>query len=86
MRGRSPSSSIRAATVLRDLEPVLLVDAIVAKRNLGTTVGDAPAVIALGPGFLAGRDAHAVIETSRGHSLGHVITEGTALAQHRCAG
>jgi xanthine dehydrogenase accessory factor len=66
-------------TVLHDLSPVLLVDAIVAKRNLGTAAGDARAVIALGPGFLAGRDAHAVIETCRGHSLGRVITEGTAL-------
>lgn len=65
--------------VLRVLKPVLLVDAIVAKRNLGTSVGDAPAVIALGPGFLVGRDAHAVVETCRGHTLGRVITEGEAL-------
>lgn len=65
--------------VLHELAPVLLVDAIVAKRNLGTSIGDARAVIALGPGFVAGRDAHAVIETCRGHSLGRVITEGTAL-------
>ena len=65
--------------ILRDLRPLLLVDAIVAKRNLGTSVGDAPAVVALGPGFLAGRDAHAVIETCRGHTLGRVITEGEAL-------
>jgi xanthine dehydrogenase accessory factor len=66
-------------TLLRELTPALLVDAIVAKRNLGTSVRDAPAVIALGPGFVAGRDAHAVIETCRGHSLGRVITEGSAL-------
>ena len=66
-------------TILRDLKPVLLVDAIVAKRNLGTSADDAPAVVALGPGFLAGRDAHAVIETCRGHTLGRVITEGEAL-------
>jgi xanthine dehydrogenase accessory factor len=65
--------------ILRELKPVLLVDAIVAKRNLGTSVGDAPAVVALGPGFLVGRDAHAVVETCRGHTLGRVITEGEAL-------
>jgi xanthine dehydrogenase accessory factor len=66
-------------TVLRELEPALLVDAIVAKRNVGTSVRDAPAVVALGPGFLVGRDAHAVVETCRGHTLGRVITEGEAL-------
>ncbi len=67
-------------TIIRqELKPVLLVDAIVAKRNLGTSAGDALAVVALGPGFLAGRDAHAVIETCRGHTLGRVITEGEAL-------
>ncbi len=67
------------ATLKHDLEPCLLVDAIMAKRNLGTRIGDAPAVIALGPGFVAGRDVHAVIETRRGHTLGRVIREGEAL-------
>jgi len=67
------------ATVRHELQPVLLVDAIVAKRNLHTRIGDAPAVVALGPGFVAGRDAHAVIETKRGHMLGRVITAGEAL-------
>lgn len=66
-------------TILGELKPVLLVDAIVAKRNLGTSASDARAVVALGPGFLAGRDADAVIETCRGHTLGRVITEGEAL-------
>ncbi len=61
------------------LEPDLLVDAIIAKSNLGTTRDDAPAVVALGPGFVAGRDCHAVIETMRGHTLGRVIWEGEAL-------
>ena len=67
------------SAVLRGFRPRLLVDAIVAKRNLATGIADAPAVIALGPGFLAGRDAHAVIETKRGHTLGRVILEGEAL-------
>jgi len=67
------------AAALREVRPSLLVDAIMAKRNLGTSIADAPAVVALGPGFLAGRDAHAVIETMRGHTLGRVIANGEAL-------
>jgi len=67
-----------ATEVLGTVRPVLLVDAIIAKRNLGTHIGDAPAVVALGPGFVAGRDAHAVIETRRGHDLGRVLLEGSA--------
>ena len=62
------------------LSPVALVDAIVAKRNLGTRLDMAPVVVALGPGFEAGRDAHAVVETNRGHDLGRVILRGAAEA------
>jgi selenium-dependent molybdenum hydroxylase system protein, YqeB family len=68
-----------AGSILLWLDPRVVVDAIVAKRNLGTRITDASVVIALGPGFLAGHDAHAVIETMRGHSLGRVIIEGAAL-------
>lgn len=78
-RGAIPILVDPSADVLCEVRPCLLVDAIVAKRNLGTTIADAPAVVALGPGFVAGRDAHAVVETKRGHSLGRVISEGTAL-------
>ena len=60
------------------LEPDVLVDAIMAKRNLGTQIKDAPLVIGLGPGFAAGRDVHMVIETNRGHHLGRMILKGTA--------
>ena len=60
------------------LKPQVLVDAILAKRNLGTKITDAPAVIAVGPGFTAGEDCHAVVETMRGHYLGRVIWEGSA--------
>lgn len=60
------------------LKPDVLVDAIVAKKNLGTKRTDAPLVIALGPGFYAGRDVHLVVETNRGHNLGRVISEGDA--------
>ena len=69
----------RWAGVLRDLPPSLLVDAIVAKRNLGTHRDDAPAVVALGPGFVAGEDCHAVVETMRGHYLGRVYYSGSAI-------
>ncbi|MEG0740687.1 MAG: selenium-dependent molybdenum cofactor biosynthesis protein YqeB [Clostridia bacterium] len=61
------------------LRPDVLVDAVLAKRNLGTTLSDAPVVIALGPGFAAGLDCHAVIETMRGHDLGRVLYQGRAL-------
>ncbi len=62
------------------LEPRVLVDGVMAKRNTGTRRNDAPLVIALGPGFTAGADCHAVIETNRGHFLGRVIWEGLAEA------
>lgn len=61
------------------LNPQVLVDAIMAKVNTGTTLHDAPLVIALGPGFTAGQDCHAVIETNRGHWLGRVIYPGGGL-------
>ncbi|MEE8436151.1 MAG: selenium-dependent molybdenum cofactor biosynthesis protein YqeB [bacterium] len=63
---------------LASLPPGVVVDAILAKRNLGTRMEEAPVVVALGPGFVAGRDAHLVIETNRGHDLGRIITEGSA--------
>ena len=66
------------AVCVRMLRPDVLVDAIIAKRNMGTRITDAPVVIALGPGFTAGVDCHAVIETKRGHDLGRVIWEGSA--------
>jgi xanthine dehydrogenase accessory factor len=58
--------------------PSVLVDARMAKRNLDTSLGQAPLVIALGPGFTAGVDCHAVIETERGHDLGRVQWHGSA--------
>jgi xanthine dehydrogenase accessory factor len=60
------------------LKPDVLIDAIIAKKNLGTSLKDAPLVIALGPGFEAGKDAHFVIETNRGHNLGRILTSGSA--------
>lgn len=60
------------------IQPIALVDAILAKKNLGTTKKMAPITVALGPGFKAGLDAHIVIETMRGHDLGRLIFEGYA--------
>ena len=62
------------------IRPDVLVDAILAKKNIGTSIHDAPLVLALGPGFTAGRDAHFVVETNRGHNLGRLLTSGSAEA------
>ncbi|PIP35302.1 MAG: molybdenum hydroxylase [Desulfobacterales bacterium CG07_land_8_20_14_0_80_52_14] len=61
------------------LRPHGVVDAIIAKENLGTRIHDAPLVIGLGPGFTAAIDVHFVIETQRGHDLGRIFTKGCAL-------
>lgn len=60
------------------LRPVAVIDAILAKKNLGTHMGMAPLTVALGPGFEAGKDVHLVIETKRGHNLGRIIRSGSA--------
>ena len=65
-------------TCIASLQPKVIVDAILAKRNLGTNRKMAPLTIALGPGFTAGEDVDVVIETKRGHNLGRVIREGCA--------
>ena len=67
------------AACARDLTPDVLVDAILAKRNLGTTRGMAPIVIGVGPGFTAREDCDAAVETMRGHSLGRVYYEGSPI-------
>ena len=61
------------------LRPDVVVDAILAKKNLGTRITDAPCVIGVGPGFTAGEDCHAAVETMRGHTLGRVIYSGSAI-------
>jgi len=67
------------ADIVKLVSPSVIVDARMAKRNLGITIEDAPLVIGLGPGFTAGQDVHAVIETCRGHRLGRVIYSGRAI-------
>lgn len=60
------------------LRPYAVVDARLAKRPLDTRRDQAPVVVALGPGFTAGTDCHAIVETKRGHDLGRVLWEGSA--------
>ncbi len=64
--------------VIECIHPHVIVDAILAKKNLGTRMKEAPLVIGLGPGFVAEKDVHMVIETNRGHQLGRIITDGKA--------
>jgi xanthine dehydrogenase accessory factor len=58
------------------LQPDVFIDAIMAKKNMGTKISDAPLVIGLGPGFCAGKDVHIVIETHQGNNLGRVLLRG----------
>jgi xanthine dehydrogenase accessory factor len=60
------------------IKPDVVIDAILAKRNIATRIDNAPLVIALGPGFTAERDCHFVIETNRGHNLGRIIERGAS--------
>jgi len=64
--------------LVSEIRPQILVDAIMAKKNTGTSLEDAPVVLGLGPGLEAGGDVHAVVETKRGHNLGKVIYSGFA--------
>lgn len=77
-RGEIPILVDPEAHIKEDLKPKVMVDAIVAKKNLGTKITDAPLVIGLGPGFSCGLDCHLVVETNRGHNLGRLLTEGSA--------
>jgi xanthine dehydrogenase accessory factor len=66
------------AAIGRSIHPHVIIDAILAKKNTGTSMTEAPLVIGLGPGFRAGGDVHLVVETNRGHNLGRVIERGEA--------
>jgi xanthine dehydrogenase accessory factor len=61
---------------IKTVKPHVVIDAIIAKKNLGTSLSEAPLTIGLGPGFEAGKDVHIAIETNRGHNLGRVILNG----------
>lgn len=66
-------------TCITALRPDAVVDAILAKKNLGTRITDAPVVVGVGPGFTVGEDCHAVVETMRGHYLGRTLYCGSAI-------
>ncbi|MDA3040247.1 MAG: selenium-dependent molybdenum cofactor biosynthesis protein YqeB [Actinomycetota bacterium] len=83
--GRAMAEALLAGAVpvmtgvdVADIDPVVVIDARLAKRNIDTTIMDADLVVALGPGFTAGVDCHAVIETQRGHRLGRALWSGAA--------
>lgn len=78
-RGEIPLLVDPQCCCLGQLRPAAVVDAILAKRNLGTSRAMAPMTVGLGPGFVAGAEVDAVVETMRGHDLGRVIWEGSAL-------
>lgn len=78
-KGKVPLLVDPKAECIAQLRPAVVVDALIAKKNLGTHRSMAPLTIALGPGFTAGADVHAVIETMRGHNLGRIIYDGCAL-------
>jgi len=77
-QGKIPVLIDPEGSCIKKLSPNILVDAILAKRNLGTKIDQAPLVIGLGPGFTAGKDVDVVIETMRGHNLGGVYYHGKA--------
>lgn len=68
------------AEIRREFKPIVVIDATMAKKNSKTTILDAPLVIGIGPGFTAGADVHAVVESNRGYHLGRVIWQGQAEA------
>ncbi len=77
-RGHIPVFADDDGSTLPLLQPDAVVDARLAKVNIDTSLSDAPIVIAVGPGFTAGQDCRAVVETQRGHYLGRAIYEGSA--------
>jgi xanthine dehydrogenase accessory factor len=77
-QGKIPVLVDPPCEAIKVIKPDVVVDAILAKKNLGTSINDAPLVIALGPGFQVGKDAHFVVETNRGHNLGRLLRGGSA--------
>ena len=67
------------AKIVKKIDTFAVIDAIMAKKNIGTRMDDATFVVGLGPGFTAGVDVHAIVETKRGHTLGRVIWQGSAI-------
>ncbi|HIV66618.1 MAG TPA: EF2563 family selenium-dependent molybdenum hydroxylase system protein [Candidatus Mailhella excrementigallinarum] len=64
--------------LIRNMKPDVVIEATIAKRNIGVSMADAPLVIGVGPGFTAGKDVHCVIETNRGFTMGRLYRSGSA--------
>ena len=78
-RGNIPLLIVPCDELINKINPEILIDGIMAKKNTGTSIEQAPLVLALGPGFYAGKDAHYVIETNPNtDELGNIIEEGFA--------
>ena len=77
--GRVPLLVDPEGNSIAQLKPDIVVDAIIAKKNLGTAKEMAPLVIGVGPGFTAGEDVDLVVESMRGHNLARIFTTGSAL-------
>ena len=77
--GRVPLLVDPEGNSIAQLKPDIVVDAIIAKKNLGTAKEMAPLVIGVGPGFTAGEDVDQVVESMRGHNLARIFTTGSAL-------
>jgi xanthine dehydrogenase accessory factor len=77
-RGEIPVVVDSSAAIRNQIKPAVIIDAIMAKKNLGTSIHDAALVIGVGPGFRAGVHVHAVVESNRGYHLGRVIWDGEA--------
>lgn len=78
-KGHIPVIIDPKCNIAKKINPTILVDCTLSKKNIGTSIHDAPIVIALGPGYIARKDVHAVIETKRGHNLGRVILSGSSI-------
>jgi xanthine dehydrogenase accessory factor len=79
-RGQLPVLIDPAGVAARSLHPLVIVDGRMRKLPPEPLRHNAVLYLGLGPGFAAPDNCHAVIETDRGHTLGRVIWQGTALA------
>lgn len=66
------------AEYLSTLRPYYLVDARILKVSIDSAIDTVPVIIGLGPGFTAGKNCSAAVETNRGIDLGRVIYQGSS--------
>jgi len=61
--------------ILKEWQPDIFIEAAMLRRNWGLRKDMAPIVIALGAGYVAGKDCHAVVDTVRGPQIGAVLED-----------